>query len=141
MVHKAVRIPSGARDPEEGFSDEKEERERENKLRSLSTFRLRRSPSLITGLCGDTDAYGQLVSPPDSLLGKSVPVSRTILFTIRGIFKEDEREREDRWEKTEEETRRILLSKAERRKSDVARNDVSQRVYQAWSKVDGQRRG
>lgn len=141
MVHKAVRIPSGARDPEEGFSDEKEERERENKLRSLSTFRLRRSPSLITGLCGDTDAYGQLVSPLDSLLGKSVPVSRTILFTIRGIFKEDEREREDRWEKTEEETRRILLSKAERRKSDVARNDVSQRVYQAWSKVDGQRRG
>lgn len=94
MVHKAVRIPSGARDPEEGFSDEKGERERENKLRSLSTFRLRRSPSLITGLCGDTDAYGQLVSPPDSLLGKSVPVSRTILFTIRGIFKEDERERE-----------------------------------------------
>lgn len=82
-------------------------------------------------------------SPPDSLLGKSVPVSRTILFTIRGIFKEDEREREreDRWEKTEEETRRILLSKVERRKSGVARNDVSQRVYQAWSKVDGQRRG
>lgn len=136
--------PERRKRPGRGFlRREGRERERENKLRSLSTFRLRRSPSLITGLCGDTDAYGQLVSPLDSLLGKSVPVSRTILFTIRGIFKENEREREreDRWEKTEEETRRILLSKAERRKSGVARNDVSQRVYQAWSKVDGQRRG
>lgn len=28
LVHKAVRIPGGARDPEEGSSDEKEERER-----------------------------------------------------------------------------------------------------------------
>lgn len=85
--------PERRKRPGRGFL-RREGRERENKLRSLSTFRLRRSPSLITGLCGDTDAYGQLVSPPDSLLGKSVPVSRTILFTIRGIFKEDERERE-----------------------------------------------
>lgn len=125
LVHKAARIPGGARDPEEGFSDEKGERE--NKLAKYVS-RLRRS-SLITGLCGvgDTDALARMVTSSRFPLREiSPPVSTTSLFTIRNIFSGERRRG----------TAKDPLSstdrgwKAERRKS-VARNDVSQRVYQA----------
>ena len=125
LVHKAARIPGGARDPEEGFSDEKGERE--NKLAKYVS-RLRRS-SLITGLCGvgDTDALARMVTSSRFPLREiSPPVSTTSLFTIRNIFSGERRRG----------TAKDPLSstdrgwKAERRKS-VARNDVSQRVCQA----------
>lgn len=92
LVHKAARIPGGARDPEEGFSDEKGERE--NKLAKYVS-RLRRS-SLITGLCGvgDTDALARMVTSSRFPLREiSPPVSTTSLFTIRNVFSRRTKER------------------------------------------------
>lgn len=92
LVHKAARIPGGARDPEEGFSDEKGERE--NKLAKYVS-RLRRS-SLITGLCGvgDTDALARMVTSSRFPLREiSPPVSTTSLFTIRNVFSGERRRR------------------------------------------------
>lgn len=92
LVHKAARIPGGARDPEEGFSDEKGERE--NKLAKYVS-RLRRS-SLITGLCGvgDTDALARMVTSSRFPLREISPsVSTTSLFTIRNVFSRRTKER------------------------------------------------
>ena len=135
LVHKAARIPGGARDPEEGFSDEKGERE--NKLAKYVS-RLRRS-SLITGLCGvgDTDALARMVTSSRFPLREiSPPVSTTSLFTIRNIFSGERRRG----------TAKDPLSSTDRgwkavRRKSVARNDVSQRVYRWGNVVDGGRGG